>query len=242
MQVERQPNTGANQEFLLERREIASWGSNQSGCKRKRGTSELRKNARRITAEKPAFDHVVGSMDIDKRGTVRKSKLPAVKLPAVKLPAVFWSAAVCVMILGCREAVPGWQCAWSRREPLQMQLSVAEHRWRVTKTALGDETLTDIAVGEQTSDGLLLYVPVDTPLVLALQSEDYIYSLGIPDLGLKEMAVPGLAFRLHLRPMKVGQYALQGGELCGDPGVPAPGRLVVESREEFERRLRENRS
>ncbi|MFO0902691.1 MAG: hypothetical protein U0939_06810 [Pirellulales bacterium] len=153
----------------------------------------------------------------------------------------WWFAAICLAVLGCREALPHWQQAWTQQQPLHVQLSAVEHRWRVTRSALGDADLQNVALGEQTPAGLTLYVPVDTPLVLALKSEDYIYSLGIPDLGLKEMAVPGLEFKLNLRPMQVGQYALEGGELCGDPGIPVPGRLVVESREAFVQRLKARR-
>lgn len=127
-----------------------------------------------------------------------------------------------------------WERTVAQEKPLQVQLSVVDHRWRVARTSLGSTT----AFAERSRTGLTLYVPVDTPLVLALKSEDYIYTLGIPEMDLKEMAIPGLEFKLAFCPKQVGEYLLEGEEMCGEPGMIGPGRIVVESREAFMKRLR----
>ncbi len=90
-----------------------------------------------------------------------------------------------------------------------------------------------------TPDDVLLagdvHVPQDANIVLKLHSSDYVYILAIPELGLKEAAVPGLEFRLEFRPCHAGRFALKGDQLCGEPD-PHPElqrKLIVEPRDRF---------
>lgn len=62
----------------------------------------------------------------------------------------------------------------------------------------------------------LLVVPVDTPVVVHLSSEDVIHSLFIPAFRVKQDAVPGLKNeRVWFQVTKAGEYALACAELCG---------------------------
>ena len=80
-------------------------------------------------------------------------------------------------------------------------------------------------------------VPLQRNVRLELHSRDYIYTLAIPAFGLKEVAVPELAFDMVLQPARPGRLELVGEELCGDPHAESPRFLVVEPRERFARWL-----
>ena len=78
-----------------------------------------------------------------------------------------------------------------------------------------------------------VHIPVQTDVVLVLRSEDYVYTLALPQFGLKEIAVPTLEFRLDFRPPDAGRFPLLGDQLCGDPHPDLQCGLVVESRDQF---------
>lgn len=122
------------------------------------------------------------------------------------------------LLLGCHAPQPIPQ-------PLFIHLTGTEHQWHAEY--LGSN-------GDRILVGPDLHVPVGYPVVFVLQSTDYIYTMAIPEFGLKEIAVPELEFRMSLRPMRSGVFPLIGEELCGLPGEDGPGRLIVEPLSEFQ--------
>ncbi len=116
-------------------------------------------------------------------------------------------------------------------EPLFIQLTGTKHRWRAAYPMIDG---TFLAIDDLLAESQL-HVPLDTEVVLILKSTDYIYTLAIPELGLKEIAIPDLEFRMAFRPTRVGLVPMIGEELCGLPGGAGGNsvQLVVESREQF---------
>ena len=86
-------------------------------------------------------------------------------------------------------------------EPLCIRPTGTEHRWRAEYPA-ADGTFSRSAPWFIDPD---LHVPVGTSVVFILKSNDYIYTLAIPEFGVKEIAVPELEFRMAFRPMHVGK-------------------------------------
>jgi cytochrome c oxidase subunit 2 len=60
-----------------------------------------------------------------------------------------------------------------------------------------------------------VHVPIGRPVKIELASEDYVYTFGAPELGLKEIAVPELSFAIDFTPEKPGRYQLEVDPLCG---------------------------
>lgn len=60
-----------------------------------------------------------------------------------------------------------------------------------------------------------LAVPVDTPVELILRSKDVLHDFFIPNVRLKQDAVPGMAVPLRFRATKTGDYEVACAELCG---------------------------
>jgi cytochrome c oxidase subunit 2 len=60
-----------------------------------------------------------------------------------------------------------------------------------------------------------LYVPVNTPIKLALNSQDVIHSFYVPAFRIKEDAVPGLKNHLWFKANEAGDYDVLCAEYCG---------------------------
>ena len=116
-------------------------------------------------------------------------------------------------------AVLGGRLKWFRRND-------TSPRWTrpVTVEAIGREfvwwfrypgadgirnTSDDIELRRQ------LLLPSDVDVTLELKSEDYIYSMSLPDRNLKEIAVPDLHFELSFRTKPSEEFDLLVDPMCG---------------------------
>lgn len=59
------------------------------------------------------------------------------------------------------------------------------------------------------------HVPANAPVRFALQAEDVIHSFYVPELRLKQDAVPGMHIPVWLEATQPGEYTLGCAELCG---------------------------
>jgi len=86
-----------------------------------------------------------------------------------------------------------------------------------------------------------LRVPTGAEVVLQLRSEDFIYVFSCPDLSLKEIAVPDLAFTLAFKVEHERNYDLAMDPMCGFQLPPGKtmGTLEGCSKSSFNRWLGE---
>ena len=84
-----------------------------------------------------------------------------------------------------------------------------------------------------------LVVPVNREVRLKLQAQDVIHSFFVPELRLKQDAVPGLNVEAHFKATKPGEYEIVCAELCGLGHYRMHGALRVVSDEEFSQWLRQ---
>ena len=82
-----------------------------------------------------------------------------------------------------------------------------------------------------------LHLPEKTKIQLRLQSWDYLYTLALPHLGLKEIAVPDLTFCLDFRTESAGAFPLVGDQFCGYAHPNLLGTMTVHSQLGFQRWL-----
>jgi len=82
---------------------------------------------------------------------------------------------------------------------------------------------------------------VKAEVEIVLKSRDYIYSLEVPQAGLKEIAVPDLTFTLRFEADNIGTFELPGDQLCGYAHPDLIGTLVVDSQENYRRWLASQR-
>jgi cytochrome c oxidase subunit II len=80
-----------------------------------------------------------------------------------------------------------------------------------------------------------LHVPVNKVVRVHLQSSDVIHSFFLPNLRLKQDAVPGRSILVWFEATKPGKYELPCAELCGFGHSGMKGWLFVHTPEEYQK-------
>ena len=70
-------------------------------------------------------------------------------------------------------------------------------------------------VDENDLSGPLIVAPVDEPLYITTTSEDVIHAVHVPDMGLKQDAVPGQNNTIRTTPLETGVFQGYCAEYCG---------------------------
>ncbi|WP_049927110.1 cytochrome c oxidase subunit II [Halopiger goleimassiliensis] len=83
-----------------------------------------------------------------------------------------------------------------------------------------------------TSESLVL--PANRTIYLYVTSEDVIHSVHVPELGLKQDAIPGEYHLLRTEPTQEGEYRLYCAELCGRGHPEMLSTVRVVSEDEYE--------
>ena len=118
-----------------------------------------------------------------------------------------------------------------------LEVTARQFEWRLrypglqAKGRLGDED--DIFVVND------LHLPVDEEILIDLKSADVLHSFFLPNVRVKQDAVPGMKIPVWFRATDVGTYDLVCAELCGWGHYKMKGRLTIESREDFDKWLAE---
>ena len=80
-----------------------------------------------------------------------------------------------------------------------------------------------------------LKVPLETPVVLSLTSQDVIHSFYIPAFKIKQDAVPGMETRLWFKSTAPGEYDVLCAEYCGLRHSYMLTKVVVLPKQEFQK-------
>jgi cytochrome c oxidase subunit II len=78
-----------------------------------------------------------------------------------------------------------------------------------------------------------LVLPADREVDIALRAQDVIHGLSIPELRIKQNAVPGQTIHLHFTPTTPGTYAVLCTQLCGTGHYRMNATLRIVSSENF---------
>jgi len=79
----------------------------------------------------------------------------------------------------------------------------------------------------------VLYVPVDTTVIVRLRTQDVQHSFSVPAFRVKQDLVPGLVTRARFKATKVGEFEIACAELCGGQHYRMKGRLIVLSQKDY---------
>jgi cytochrome c oxidase subunit II len=90
-----------------------------------------------------------------------------------------------------------------------------------------------------------LHVPLGEETLVSLKSQDVLHSFFLPNLRVKQDAVPGMKIPVWFRPVRDGTYDIVCAELCGWGHYKMKGRITIESRKAYDDylenlRLRQN--
>ncbi len=80
----------------------------------------------------------------------------------------------------------------------------------------------------------IMAVPINRSVRIILRSKDVTHSFFVPQLRVKQDAVPGLSIPVHFTATRTGDYEIACAELCGMQHYTMRSRLQVVSEPEFE--------
>jgi cytochrome c oxidase subunit II len=83
----------------------------------------------------------------------------------------------------------------------------------------------------------VLHVPVDRQVVFSMHALDVIHSFWVPEWRIKKDNVPGITTQAVVTPDRIGSYQLICTELCGFGHSTMRAKVVVESRQDFQKWL-----
>lgn len=80
-----------------------------------------------------------------------------------------------------------------------------------------------------------MHVPINTPIVVQMAPFDVVHSFYVPNLRIKQDAVPGMVTTFWFKAKKEGIYEIACSALCGIGHTNMRGFLTVESKEKFQK-------
>ena len=89
----------------------------------------------------------------------------------------------------------------------------------------GEDGVLGTADDQYSEQNLLL--PAEASVTLKLYSNDYLYSFALPDIALKEIAVPGLDFELSFETGSAQTMILLGDQFCGFSHDSLKGKVRI---------------
>ncbi len=124
-----------------------------------------------------------------------------------------------------------WNFDGAEAKPGAVRIEVNAHQWAWDARYAGPDgkfnTKDDIVTLND------IRVPVDTPIIMKLASADVIHSFYLPNLRIKQDAMPGMINRMWFEATKVGEYDIGCAQHCGTNHYKMKGTLTVLSKEDY---------
>ncbi|MEE9154493.1 MAG: cytochrome c oxidase subunit II [candidate division NC10 bacterium] len=151
---------------------------------------------------------------------------------------IVWTigTAVIVIVLGIMSE-PLWARIKQQVPPSDIQVRVTgkQFNWEILYPGPDGkfETADDVQMDNE------LHVPVNRVVQVFLASKDVIHSFFLPNLRLKQDALPGRTIQAWFEATKPGVYEIPCAELCGFGHSGMLGHLTVHSAEDYEKWVKE---
>ena len=121
-----------------------------------------------------------------------------------------------------------------QRPPSQLTIEATGREFAWNYRLAGQDGELDTADDVRVQDEL--HLPLDCDVELLVKSDDFVYTLSIPELELRKIAIPELVYVLQFRTTRPGTFDVVADPLCGvrwfhDEDM---GRVVIESPREFQ--------
>jgi cytochrome c oxidase subunit 2 len=78
-------------------------------------------------------------------------------------------------------------------------------------------------------------IPVGRPVIIHLSSKDVIHSLSLPQMRVKQDAIPGMSIQTWFTPVKTGKWEIVCAQLCGIGHYRMKGFYTVTTQEGFDK-------
>ena len=151
---------------------------------------------------------------------------------------VFWTTATAVIMIALALASRStWADIKEHGPPGDVFYKVAakQFNWEITYPGPDGQlgTADDVTVEND------FHVPVNKVVRLDLTSKDVIHSFFVPNMRLKQDAVPGRVIHVWFEATEVGEYQIPCAELCGFGHSGMLGTLFVQSQADYDKWLKD---
>lgn len=166
-----------------------------------------------------------------RREGVRAAYLPGTTLRAMLIVLVPCSVIFCLDLVIDAVAAPIWR---DIKEELPQEgewIRITGEQWAWRFTFPGPDGQFDTPDDQFTVNEL--HVALNETVLFELRAKDVLHSFWIPELRLKQDAVPGRVMRGWFRATQEGQYEIPCAEICGFGHTIMKGQLTVESKEAY---------
>ena len=85
-----------------------------------------------------------------------------------------------------------------------------------------------------------LNLPINKPVIVHLSSKDVIHSFGLPQMRVKQDAIPGIVHNVWFTPTASGEWEIACSQLCGLGHYRMRGFYTIQQQSDFEAFLKEN--
>ncbi len=147
---------------------------------------------------------------------------------------IIWTTATTVIVFGLAMlSFPQWNQLKGTPENADyvVQVQGEQFNWFMIYPGPDNEFGTDDDLKIENE----LYVPIDKDIQIELTSIDVIHSFFIPNLRLKQDALPNRVLRnIMFNAQKPGRYEIPCAELCGFGHAEMRGYLIVKTQEEYD--------
>lgn len=170
----------------------------------------------------------------------KKEGVRAAYVPGKGFRQTGWILIPCVAILLCDLAIDAfgervWDTIKQKVPPAQLQIGVEGRQWAWTFTHPGKDGILgspdDIVIPNE------IHVPVGVNVAFTVSAADCLHSFWVPELRLKQDAVPGRHIQGWFRATRPGSYGVLCAELCGVAHGLMRGTLYVDTEADYERWL-----
>lgn len=150
-----------------------------------------------------------------------------------------WLVIVCDVFL-IAGAIYVWAEVKQKMPPADETVRIVAQQWAWTFVHPGADgklgTEDDITTVDE------LHVKQGATYHFELTSKDVLHSFSVPAFRLKQDAVPGRIITGWFKPTRSGSFDIQCAEICGIGHGLMPARIVIESQEDHEKWMREQRA
>jgi cytochrome c oxidase subunit 2 len=84
-----------------------------------------------------------------------------------------------------------------------------------------------------------MHLPVGRPVIVHLSSKDVIHSFGLPQMRVKQDAIPGVEQRVWFTPTRTGEWEIACSQLCGLGHYRMRGFYTIQSQADYDAWLKD---
>ena len=152
-----------------------------------------------------------------------------------KKAEIIWTAvpAVIIAVLGIYSAAVWADIRGAGALPedaLTFNVVAKQFEWNITYPGADGQidTADDFVVRNQ------FHFPANEPVIVRLESEDVIHSFFVPELRVKQDAVPGMTIPIWFEATGTGEYQIACAELCGLGHYRMYADVTIHERADFD--------